>query len=88
MLLVLAQAQREHSEGKEILQGGVAGDGSCWVLVSIPTSRVSLLRDLQGTGPGEVGGLSSTCMAGNARLHENVNISWINRKNEGKSKNT
>lgn len=52
MLLVLAQVQREHSQGEEILQGGVAGDGTCWGLVSIPTSRCPCPGSCRGQAPG------------------------------------
>lgn len=84
MLLVLAQFHGEHSKGKEILQGEVEEDEICWVL-PIPTPRVSLLRDLQGTKAREWGRLSPTCTTGNARLGANRNIFYINRTFDGKS---
>lgn len=52
-----------------------------------PPPGVSLPWELQGTGPGGLGRLSSTCTTGNARLRENINIFCINREFEGKSKN-
>lgn len=87
MLLVLAQVQREHSEGKEILQGEEEEEESAESFFPFPHPGVSLLGDVQGTSPRELGRLSSTCTTGNARLHENINIFCINRKFEGKSKN-
>lgn len=51
MLLVLAQFQREHSKGKEILQGEVEEDESCWVLPPISTSRGVLGEGSAGDKP-------------------------------------